>query len=80
MGPFRMDSCVCKAALVAGMIHRAGGEVTVTIGEVEVELVSYATLRRFTFCFKGMEDCKVDHNPSSCAPPLPYRVTILARM
>ncbi len=26
-GPFRMDSRVCKAALVAGIIDRNGGEV-----------------------------------------------------
>ena len=29
-GPFRMDSRVCKAALVAGIINRDGGEVRAT--------------------------------------------------
>ena len=26
-GPFRLDSCVCKAAFIAGVIGRGGGEV-----------------------------------------------------
>jgi hypothetical protein len=29
-GPFRMDSRVCKAALIAGIIDRDGGEVSVS--------------------------------------------------
>ena len=72
MGPFLMDSCVCKAALVAGVIKSEGGEVTVTIAELEPEFVLYATLRRFTFCFEGMKKCKFDHDPTgSRAPPVP---------
>ncbi len=35
-----------------------------TIGELEPELVSYATLRRHTFCFKGMKQCEFDHDPT----------------
>ena len=27
-GPFRMDSCVCKAALIAGVIDRDGGKAS----------------------------------------------------
>ncbi len=27
-GPFRMDSCVCKAALIAGIIDGNGGKVS----------------------------------------------------
>ena len=72
VGPFLMDSCVCKAALVAGVIKSEGGEVTVTIAELEPEFVPYATLRRFTFCFEGMTKCKFDHDPTgSRAPPVP---------
>ena len=64
MGPFRMDSCVCKAALVAGVLQTDGGEVTVTLGELEPELVAYATVPRFTFCFEGMAKCEFDHDPT----------------
>jgi hypothetical protein len=35
-----------------------------TIGELEPEFVSYATLRRHTFCFKGMKRCEFDHDPT----------------
>jgi hypothetical protein len=38
--------------------------VTITIGELEPEFVSYATLRRHTFCFKGMKRCEFDHDPT----------------
>ena len=64
MGPFRIDSCVCKAALVAGVLQTGGGEVTVTLGELEPELVAYATVPRFTFCFEGMAKCEFDHDPT----------------
>ena len=73
MGPFRIDSCVCKAALVAGVVQTDGGEVTVTLGELEPELVAYATVRRFTFCFEGMAKCEFDHDPtdSRTSPAVP---------
>ena len=64
MGPFRIDSCVCKAALIAGVLQTGGGEVTVTLGELEPELVAYATVPRFTFCFEGMAKCEFDHDPT----------------
>ena len=73
MGPFRIDSCVCKAALVAGVLQTGGGEVTVTLGELEPELVAYATVPRFTFCFEGMAKCEFDHDPtdSRTSPAVP---------
>ena len=73
MGPFRIDSCVCKAALVAGVLQTDGGEVTVTLGELEPELVAYATVPRFTFCFEGMAKCEFDHDPtdSRTSPAVP---------
>ena len=47
--------------------------MTLTYGELEPEFVSYATLRRHTFCFKGMKQCEFDHaahDPAdSRAPP-----------
>ena len=47
------------------------GQVTLTIGELEPQFVSYATLRRHTFCFKGMKQCEFDHDPTdSRAPPV----------
>ena len=47
------------------------GQVTLTNGELEPEFVSYATLRRHTFCFKGMKQCEFDHDPTdSSAPPV----------
>jgi hypothetical protein len=39
-------------------------QVTLTNGELEPEFVSYATLRRHTFCFKGMKRCEFDHDPT----------------
>ena len=76
MGPFRIDSCVCKAALVAGVLQTGGGEVTVTLGELEPELVAYATVPRFTFCFEGMAKCEFDHDPtdSRTSPAVPTAV------
>ena len=76
MGPFRIDSCVCKAALVAGVLPTGGGEVTVTLGELEPELVAYATVPRFTFCFEGMAKCEFDHDPtdSRTSPAVPTAV------
>ncbi len=73
MGPFRIDSCVCKAALVAGVLQTGGGEVTVTLGELEPELAAYATVPRFTFCFKGRAKCEFDHDPtdSRTSPAVP---------
>jgi hypothetical protein len=73
MGPFRIDSCFCKAALVAGVLQTDGGEVTVTLGELEPELAAYATVPRFTFCFKGMAKCEFDHDPtdSRTSPAVP---------
>ena len=73
MGPFRIDSCVCKAALVAGVLQTGGGEVTVTLGELEPELVAYATVPRLTFCFEGMAKCEFDHDPtdSRTSPAVP---------
>lgn len=38
--------------------------MTITVGELEPEFVSYATLRRHTFCFKGMKQCEFDHDPT----------------
>jgi hypothetical protein len=57
-----------------GAADRSSGlgcrQVTITIGELEPEFVSYATLRRHTFCFKGMKRCEFDHDPTdSRAPP-----------
>ena len=74
MGPFRMDSCICKAALVAGALQKRN-VVTVTLGEVESELVPYATLRHFTFCFEGMK-CEFDRDTtgSRTPPPVPTEV------
>ena len=44
--------------------------MTLTYGGLEPEFVSYATLRRHTFCFKGMKQCEFDHDPAdSRAPP-----------
>ena len=73
MGPFRIDSCVCKAALVAGVLQTGGGDVTVTLGELEPELVAYATVPRLTFCFEGMAKCEFDHDPtdSRTSPTVP---------
>jgi hypothetical protein len=60
--------------LYARLIDRSGlgcRQVTITIGELEPEFVSYATLRRHTFCFKGMKRCEFDHDPTdSRAPPI----------
>ena len=55
-----------------GYSHRRGcRQVTLTYGELEPEFVSYATLRRHTFCFKGMKQCEFDHDPAdSRAPPV----------
>ena len=48
--------------------------MTLTNGELEPEFVSYATLRRHTFCFKGMKQCEFDHDPTdSRAPPVDTR-------
>jgi hypothetical protein len=50
--------------------------VTLTNGELEPEFVSYATLRRHTFCFKGMKQCEFDHDPTdSRAPPVDTRAS-----
>ncbi len=46
-------------------------QVTITMGELEPEFVSYATLRRHTFCFKGMKRCEFDHDPTD-SRTLPY--------
>ena len=51
-------------------------QVTLTNGELEPEFVSYATLRRHTFCFKGMKQCEFDHDPTdSRAPPADPRTS-----
>ncbi len=50
--------------------------MTVTKGELEPEFVSYATLRRPTFCFKGMKKCEFDHDwTDSRAPPFETRAS-----
>ena len=50
--------------------------MTLTNGELEPEFVSYATLRRHTFCFKGMKQCEFDHDPTdSRAPPVDTRAS-----
>jgi hypothetical protein len=51
--------------------------VTITIGELEPEFVSYATLRRHTFCFKGMKRCEFDHDPTN-SRTLPILIPRLA--
>ena len=48
-------------------------QVTLTHGELEPAFVSYATLRRHTFCFKGMKQCEFDHDPTDSRAPLPPR-------
>jgi hypothetical protein len=51
-------------------------QVTLTNGELEPEFVSYATLRRHTFCFKGMKQCEFDHDPTnSRTPPVDTRAS-----
>ena len=52
-GPARAKHC-----------HFFETQVTITVGELEPEFVSYATLRRHTFCFKGMKQCEFDHDPT----------------
>ena len=50
--------------------------MTLTNGDLEPEFVSYATLRRHTFCFKGMKQCEFDHDPTdSRAPPVDTRAS-----
>jgi hypothetical protein len=61
-GPFRLDSCVCKAAFFAGIIDHGGGEATLTKAGFEPDFVSYATVKHLSFCFDGMKHCYVNHD------------------
>jgi hypothetical protein len=56
-GPFRDDSRVCKAAYFAGVIKAGGGAATIVFLGEEPEFVSYATLQRGIFCFRGTAGC-----------------------
>ena len=55
MGPFRVDSSICKAARVAGVIGDTGGVVTLVFAGQEAEFVPYAAVMETSFCFKGMK-------------------------
>jgi len=57
MGPFRVDSHICRAALTANVIGHGGGVVTMTFAGDEPEFVPFGALIKSTFCFKGMKAC-----------------------
>lgn len=59
MGPFRIDSSICRAAFVAGVIGHKGGPVYLYSAGQEPEFVPYGVLMRQAFCFKHMRnECK----------------------
>lgn len=57
MGPFRIDSHICRAALTANVIGHSGGKVTLTYAGEEPEFVPFGAMIKSTFCFAGMKDC-----------------------
>jgi hypothetical protein len=56
MGPFRMDSAICRAAFTAGVIGHSGGQATLYYNGVEPEFVPFGALMKGTFCFEGMKN------------------------
>jgi hypothetical protein len=54
LGPYGLESAICKAAFVGGAIARGGGLVTLTFAGIEFKLESYADNEQPVFCIKGM--------------------------
>jgi cathepsin B len=56
MGPFRIDSHICRAAFTAGIIGHSGGSATMYYDGEEPEFVPFGALMKGTFCFEGMKN------------------------
>jgi hypothetical protein len=52
MGPFRIDSAICRAAVVAGILGDDGGYVTLVSEPSEPDFVPFGAVMRRTFCFE----------------------------
>jgi len=66
-GPFRIDSAICRAALVAGVIGNDGGEATLVGTPPAPDFIPFGTKMRGTFCFEGMKrSCTYD---AEVSPP-----------
>ena len=64
MGPFRIDSAICRAAFVAGVIGDDGGDATLIGEPSEPDFVPFGAIMRRTFCFEGEHPA-----PNPLSPP-----------
>ena len=53
MGPFRIDSAICRAAFIAGVIGDKGGDATLISEPSEPEFVPFGLVMQRAFCFEG---------------------------